>query len=73
MTKRRELTEAGIKIKTRLMELNMTQQELADKIGMKAAYLTMIIYGERSGKKYLNDIYYCLGIKSPMSGIRAEY
>jgi transcriptional regulator with XRE-family HTH domain len=53
---RRKLTTIGILIKKTLIEKGMTQIELAEKIGTSNKYLNLIIYGDRSGKKYLNKI-----------------
>ncbi len=54
--KKRKLTSFGLKVKNRLADINMTQKELAEKLGTSNAYLSMILYGERSGKKYLDKI-----------------
>lgn len=54
--KKRKLTPFGLKVKNRLADLNMTQKELANKIGTSDVYLSMILYGERSGNMYIEDI-----------------
>lgn len=54
--KKRELTQLGVLIKTRLNELGMTQYELSKKLGMNTSYLYLIMTGERSGKSYLHKI-----------------
>ncbi|RBP44972.1 helix-turn-helix transcriptional regulator [Garciella nitratireducens] len=54
--KRRRLTPFGEEVKERLIDLNMTQKELAEKIGTSDVYLSMILHGERSGDKYLKRI-----------------
>lgn len=46
----------GIKVKKRLIDLNMTQRELSSEIGVNENYLTDILNGRRSGKKYKNLI-----------------
>lgn len=46
----------GIKVKKRLVELNMTQRQLAKDIGINENYLTDILKGRRSGKKYKDAI-----------------
>ncbi|WP_427340863.1 helix-turn-helix domain-containing protein [Caloranaerobacter sp. DY30410] len=56
MSKRRELTLFGVKVKKRLIELDMTQKELAKDIGVHPAYLTDILRGNRSGRKYKKAI-----------------
>ncbi|MGI6427267.1 MAG: helix-turn-helix domain-containing protein [Natronincolaceae bacterium] len=53
---KRKLTDFGEEVKNRLYELNMTQKTLAKKIGTSEAYLSMILYGERSGAKYKDKI-----------------
>ncbi len=54
--KKRKLTPFGLKVKNRLADLNMTQKELSKKLGTSDAYLSMILYGERSGNMYIEDI-----------------
>ena len=51
--KKRRLTPFGEKIKERLIELNITQKKLAQQIGTSDVYLSMILYGERTGEKYI--------------------
>lgn len=40
----------GVQVKQRLIELNMTQRELAKKIGVNENYLSAILNGRRTGK-----------------------
>lgn len=54
--KKRKLTPFGLRVKNRLADLNMTQKELSEKLGTSDAYLSMILYGERSGNMYIEDI-----------------
>ena len=54
--KRRKLTPFGEKVKRKLVEVNMTQKKLAEALGTSEVYLSMILYGERSGKKYIPGI-----------------
>ncbi len=54
--KKRKLTPFGEKVKERLIDLNMTQKKLAKKIGTSEVYLSLILYGERSGEKYIDAI-----------------
>ena len=56
MRTHRELTPMGKKISKRLIDLGMTQRELANRIGSTPQYLQKILHGERSGKKYLASI-----------------
>jgi transcriptional regulator with XRE-family HTH domain len=46
----------GMKVKKRLVELNITQRQLAVEIDVNENYLTDILRGRRSGKKYKNKI-----------------
>ncbi|QUH19305.1 helix-turn-helix domain-containing protein [Alkaliphilus sp. B6464] len=54
--RKRKLTNFGEQVKKRLFYLNMTQKTLARKVGTSEAYLSMILYGERSGSKYKDMI-----------------
>lgn len=54
--RKRKLTPFGLRVKNRLADLNMSQKELAEKIGTSDVYLSMILYGERSGDMYIEDI-----------------
>jgi cyanate lyase len=54
--KKRRLTPFGEKVKERLVEINMTQKKLAEKIGTSDVYVSMILYGERSGNMYIDAI-----------------
>ncbi|SET65007.1 helix-turn-helix domain-containing protein [[Clostridium] polysaccharolyticum] len=56
MSKRRELTPFGKEIKHRLIELNMTQVELAAMVGTSKQYLGKILFGERAGTLYIDKI-----------------
>lgn len=60
---RRQLTYEGLLIKNRLMELNMTQKDLAGKLQMSNGYLTDIVRGRRSGEKYMDRIFRELNIE----------
>ena len=57
-----DYTGFGKKVVIRLIEVNMTQKELADEIGCTRQYLHKILVGERSGKKYTDNICNALGI-----------
>lgn len=46
----------GVQVKKRLIELNMTQRQLAGEIGVNENYLTDILNGRRSGRKYRDAI-----------------
>lgn len=59
---RAKLTPLGKAIKKRLIDLDMTQVELAALLGVNKNYVTRIMTGERSGKKYRKAIAEILGI-----------
>jgi transcriptional regulator with XRE-family HTH domain len=46
----------GKLIKRRLLDLGLNQQEFAKEIGCSSQYLHLIIYGHRSGNKYIDAI-----------------
>lgn len=54
----------GIKVKKRLIELNMTQRQLASEIGVNENYLTDILNGRRTGNKYRDSIIQRLDLKA---------
>lgn len=56
MSRKRELTGYGKQVKHRLIELNMTQVELAEQVGTSKQYLRKILVGERAGTMYLEKI-----------------
>ena len=56
MSRKRELTAYGKQVKHRLIELNMTQVELAEQVGTSKQYLGKILFGERTGAMYLEKI-----------------
>ena len=60
--KSRKLTPLGAEIKKCLVDKEMTQKELAKKIGVSPKYIHLILYGERSGKKYIPAILLYLGL-----------
>ena len=53
---KRKLTPFGLSVKNRLADMNMTQKELANRLGTSDAYLSMILYGERAGTMYIASI-----------------
>ncbi|MCI5493847.1 MAG: helix-turn-helix domain-containing protein [Lachnospiraceae bacterium] len=52
----RKLTPMGKIIKLRLVELEMTQEALAAQVGTSPQYINHIMYGERTGEKYMDEI-----------------
>jgi transcriptional regulator with XRE-family HTH domain len=61
--RKRRLTPFGELVNKRLIELNMTQKRLAEKVGTSEVYLSMILRGERSGEKYMDNIIKVLNIE----------
>lgn len=53
---KRQLTPFGITVKKRLIERGMTQVQLAEEVGTSNKYLNLIIYGDRTGEKYIQKI-----------------
>lgn len=53
----------GKQIKKKLIDKNMTQRELAAKLGMQYKYLNYIIQGDKTGTKYEPAICKLLGIE----------
>lgn len=51
------------RVRKRLIDLNMTQRELAEKVGMNERFLTDVLAGRRPGIKYADKIYEVLGLK----------
>lgn len=56
MNRKRELTNYGKQVKHKLIEMNMTQVELAQMVGTSKQYLGKILFGERSGNMYIDKI-----------------
>ncbi len=53
---RRDLTPFELWIKQRLLLKNMTQKELAKKVGTTSIYLSKISKGEKKNSKYIERI-----------------
>lgn len=58
--KESNFTEFGIMVKKRLVEIEMTQTELAEKCGCTKQYLHAILVGRRPNSKYISKILYYL-------------
>ena len=63
-TKQPRLTPYGRKVRKKLIDKNMTQVELAALLGCNKQYIHIILTGERSGKKYKEEISRILGIEA---------
>ena len=62
MQRKRKLTPFGVLVKKTLIEKDMTQVQLAEKVGTSNKYLNLILYGDRSGEKYISSIANVLGL-----------
>ncbi len=62
MHSKRKLTHFGVVVKKRLIEKGMTQVQLAEMVGTSNKYLNLILYGDRSGEKYIDSIAKVLGL-----------
>lgn len=58
-----KLTPFGLSVKKRLLEIGMSQSELATQIGVCRSYVTDILYGHRAGWKYRDEIETILKMK----------
>lgn len=67
--KERELTVFGAEVKKRLIDKRMSQVELAKMVGTTKQYLNLILYGERSGEKYIGNIVKVLELDSMLAKI----
>ena len=54
--KKNKLTPFGKKVKKKLLDKDMQLSELAGIIGIKPQYLCYILYGKRTGEKYIENI-----------------
>ena len=61
---KKKLTMFGIAVQKRLVETGMDQKELAAKVGTSEVYLHRILYGERAGHKYVDEIAEVLKLKT---------
>ncbi len=52
------------RVKARLLELDMTQTELCNRLGIKKQYLNTIFAGDRPGSNYIDQIREVLGISA---------
>ncbi len=62
MQRKRKLTPFGVLVKKTLIEKGMTQVQLAEEVGTSNKYLNLILYGDRSGEKYISSIANVLGL-----------
>ena len=64
MNGKKEPTPFGRAIRVRLAELNMRQTELADILGTSRTQITLIIYGQRTGREWVDKI--CNALDMPV-------
>ena len=62
MQRKRKLTQFGVLVKKTLVEKGMAQVQLAEEVGTSNKYLNLILYGDRSGEKYIGSIARVLGL-----------
>ena len=60
--KRGKPTAFGLKVNMELYKRGMTKRELAREVGMNETYLYDILYGRRSGVRYIEPIKRALGL-----------
>ena len=51
-----KLTPLGKDIKKKLVDIDMSQVELAERVGTTKSYLSQVMRGGKSGEKYLTAI-----------------
>jgi ribosome-binding protein aMBF1 (putative translation factor) len=61
----KHLTEFGREVKKRLIDLDMTQSDLARRIGVSGALISSILHGKRPDTKQKESIRAALGIECP--------
>lgn len=60
--RKRSYSEMGKRIKKGMIDKGITATELADMLGTRPQYINKIIHGDRSGRKYMDEIRRILGI-----------
>ena len=61
--RKRQLSDRAKEVKKELINQEMSQRELAEKLGMNENYLTAVLSGRRAGGKYWTEIEKILVIK----------
>ncbi len=64
MRRTRKMTTFERQVKARLLELDMTQVDLCNKLGIKKQYLNQIFAGDRPASAYIERIRDVLGISA---------
>lgn len=60
----------GLEIRKKLLELGMTQRELAELVGASEEYIWHITHGRRKGTKYIERIKEVLNLEKVDKGIK---
>ena len=60
--KKRNIPERGRRVKKELIDRGMSQQVLADELGISANYLAAILNGRKGNSKYWSEIERTLGL-----------
>ncbi len=56
MRRKRPMTAFEVDVKKRLIDKGMTHTELAERLGIKKQYLTLVLSGERKNSRYVEKI-----------------
>lgn len=64
MRRIRKMTSFERQVKARLLELDMTQTELCNRLGIKKQYLNTLFAGNRPSSNYIDQIREILGISA---------
>lgn len=56
MKRKRPMTAFEVDVKKRLIDKGMTHTELAERLGIKKQYLTLVLSGERKNSRYVEKI-----------------
>ncbi len=56
MKRKRPMTAFEVDVKKRLIDKGMTHTELAEQLGIKKQYLTLVLSGERKNSRYVEKI-----------------
>lgn len=57
------MTAFEVDVKKKLIDRGMTHTELAERLGIKKQYLTLVLSGERKNSRYVEKIREILDIK----------
>lgn len=56
MRRKRPMTAFEVDVKKRLIDKGMSHTELAERLGIKKQYLTLVLSGERKNSRYVEKI-----------------